>query len=304
MAAPWVLVGWAEQFRAELNAIAPTRDKASDGSVGDLAHQGSSSGHNPDETGNAERRDSDNINEVRAIDVDRDVRVSGLTAEKIVAYLVGRCRAGLEKRLIYIIFNRVIWSASTGWVARTYTGSNPHDRHFHLSGDPNGDSDRRSWGLASLVGKTPPAQPKPPTKPLSLGSRLLKKGVKGADVGDLQELLNKRGAKLAVDDDFGAKTDAAVRAFQRSHWLSVDGVVGPDTLGALRTNLGGRVLKRGMNGADVGELQRLLNKRGAKLAVDNDFGPATQVAVRNFQKSRRLGVDGEAGPKTVGALRS
>lgn len=303
MATPWVLVAWAEQFRAELNAIAPSRDKASDGSVGDLAHQGSSSGHNPDETGNAERRDSDNINEVRAIDVDKDLRLSGLTAEKIVAYLVGRCRAGLEKRLIYIIYNRTIWSASSGWAARKYTGSNPHDKHFHLSGHPDSDSDRRSWGLASLVGKTP-AKPKPPAKPITLGSRVLKKGVKGSDVGDLQELLNKRGAKLGVDDDFGAKTDAAVRAFQRSHWLAVDGIVGPDTLGALRSNLGSRVLKRGAKGADVGELQRLLNKRGAKLAVDNDFGPATQAAVRTFQKSRRLGVDGEAGPKTVGALRS
>lgn len=147
----WVLVAWAHQFRRELNALAPDRDTASDGSVGDLAHQEYPSGHNPDESGNAERQDSDSIDEVRAIDVDVDLRVPGLTAQMIVAYLVGRCRAGLERRLIYIIFNGVIWSASGGWVARTYTGSNPHDKHFHLSGHPAGDADPSPFGLATLL---------------------------------------------------------------------------------------------------------------------------------------------------------
>lgn len=156
MAAPWVLVAWAEQFRRELNAIAPTRDKASDGSVGNLAHQGSPSGHNPDESGNAERRDADNINEVRAIDVDKDLRVPGLTAAMVVAYLVGRCRAGLERRLIYIIWNRTIWSASSGWVARAYTGSSPHTEHFHMSGHPDHDNDGRPFGLASLIEQEDP----------------------------------------------------------------------------------------------------------------------------------------------------
>ncbi|MGC4886713.1 peptidoglycan-binding domain-containing protein [Micromonospora sp. DT227] len=302
MATPWVLVGWAEQFRVELNAVAPRRDKASDGSVGNLAHQQYPSGHNPDESGNAERGDADNINEVRAIDVDVDLRVPRLTAAMIVAYLVGRCRAGKEKRLIYIIYNRTIWSAASGWAARKYSGSNPHDKHFHLSGHPDGDDDRRPFGLATIVGKTP-TPPAAPPKPAALGSRLLSQGTRGQDVKDAQELLNRRGAKLTVDGDFGPATDKALRAFQRSHWLTADGVIGPATLGALRTNLGGRTLKRGMSGADVGELQRLLTKRGAKLTVDNDFGAKTEAAVRSFQKTRRLGADGQAGPKTVGALR-
>lgn len=151
--ASWVLVGWAHQFRAELIAIAPNRDKASDGSVGDLAHAQGVSGHNPDDTPGvtAERQDADNIPEVRAIDVDKDLRVPGLTMAMIVAYLVGRCRAGLERRLIYIIFNGVIWTASSGWQARTYTGNNPHDEHAHLSGHPDHDDDRRPFGLASLL---------------------------------------------------------------------------------------------------------------------------------------------------------
>ena len=42
-------------------------------------------------------------------------------------------------------------------------------------------------------------------------------------------------APLAMDGIFGAKTLAAVRAFQRSRGLQVDGVVGPLTWGRLFT---------------------------------------------------------------------
>ncbi|MEW2383392.1 hypothetical protein AB0873_15055 [Micromonospora sp. NPDC047707] len=151
--ARWMLVAWARQLRTELAAIAPARDTASDGSIGDTAHQQSVSGHNPDDTPGvrAERNDGDRVPEVRAIDIDKDFRVPGLTAQMLVAYLVGRCRAGLERRLIYIIWNRTIWSAASGWVARRYTGSNPHTEHIHLSGHPDGDNDARPFGLASLI---------------------------------------------------------------------------------------------------------------------------------------------------------
>lgn len=52
----------------------------------------------------------------------------------------------------------------------------------------------------------------------------------------LQTLLNRRGANLLVDGDFGKKTDAAVRDFQRRHINAVgiaDGLVGPKTWAAL-----------------------------------------------------------------------
>ncbi|MEL6807598.1 MAG: peptidoglycan-binding domain-containing protein [Pseudomonadota bacterium] len=63
---------------------------------------------------------------------------------------------------------------------------------------------------------------------------ILKKGVKGGDVKEAQKLLNKNGAKLKVDGDFGAKTEAATKAFQKKVKLKVDGQIGPITTAALK----------------------------------------------------------------------
>lgn len=61
----------------------------------------------------------------------------------------------------------------------------------------------------------------------------LRWGSRGGNVADLQSGLNQNGARIAEDGVFGARTHAAVKDFQRSNGLQVDGVVGPDTRGAL-----------------------------------------------------------------------
>lgn len=80
------------------------------------------------------------------------------------------------------------------------------------------------WGVTAA---TKPA----PSKPVIPAT--VRKGSKGAVVEQLQQALNRAGAKLTVDGDFGGKTDTAVRAFQRKHKLAMDGVVGPETWAAL-----------------------------------------------------------------------
>lgn len=65
-----------------------------------------------------------------------------------------------------------------------------------------------------------------------------------------------------------------------------------------------RLLKYGVSGADVEELQKRLNKRGYPEcgAADGIFGKNTEKAVRNFQKDEYLYVDGIAGKNTISAL--
>jgi hypothetical protein len=147
-----VLIPCLKQLFAEFNRIAPARDRTSDGWIGDAAHQGTSSDHNPDETGNVPIRDADKINEVHAVDVDVDLNM-WLTMEDVVQFLLGRCRAGTEKRLRYMIYNRRIWSASSGWAQQPYTGASPHTEHAHFSAsyDTVHESNTSSWHLEDLV---------------------------------------------------------------------------------------------------------------------------------------------------------
>jgi hypothetical protein len=154
--ATWILVPCLGQLRTEFNRIAPNRDKTTDGSIGDAAHQDSVSDHNPDETGAVPIRDADSVNEVHAIDVDIDLRVPGLTMEGVVQFILKRCRSGAEKRLRYIIYNRRIWSASSDWVQQSYSGANAHSAHAHFSAsyDTAREASTASWHLEDLVALT------------------------------------------------------------------------------------------------------------------------------------------------------
>jgi Putative peptidoglycan binding domain/NlpC/P60 family len=63
-------------------------------------------------------------------------------------------------------------------------------------------------------------------------------------------------------------------------------------------------LREGSRGDAVRRLQRKLTAQGFKPGpVDGDFGPATDSAVRAFQRAKGLVVDGIVGPKTWSALR-
>lgn len=150
--ADWILIPCLRALFMEFDRIAPSRDKASDGSIGDAAHEAEISDHNPDETGAVPIRDADHVNEVHAIDVDNNLRESDLTMEKVVQFLLGRCRSGAEKRLRYIIYNRRIWSASSDWVQKTYTGASPHTEHAHFSASYTSglEASTASWHLEDI----------------------------------------------------------------------------------------------------------------------------------------------------------
>lgn len=72
-----------------------------------------------------------------------------------------------------------------------------------------------------------------PNPPVPAVPRTLRKGDTGEEVKVLQMKLNKIGANLLVDGQFGPRTEQAVRTFQIERNLTPDGVVGPETWGAL-----------------------------------------------------------------------
>lgn len=74
-------------------------------------------------------------------------------------------------------------------------------------------------------------------------------------------------------------------------------------IGTATTAAGGSVPYGTYLGYNVATTQRLLNARGATLAVDGYYGPATRAAVRAYQASHGLVVDGLAGPLTQASLR-
>ena len=62
-----------------------------------------------------------------------------------------------------------------------------------------------------------------------------------------------------------------------------------------------RQIKKGAEGKDVAMMQVLLDAHGCSVGscgFDGDFGPDTEVAVKAFQKTRKLDVDGICGHDT------
>ncbi len=156
----WVLTKQLQAWRTQMNANFPNRDKTSDGTIGDTAHQAETSGHNPDDTAGSKPEwdgDSDTLAEVRASDTDADTGDPNVSMEDIVQHLLKLARAGSLWFIRYIIYNRRIWRASNGWKQETYTGSNPHDKHMHMSGAYTQDADNfasANYHLEDLVAIT------------------------------------------------------------------------------------------------------------------------------------------------------
>jgi len=135
-----------------------------------------------------------------------------------------------------------------------------------------------------------------------------RQGAKEHPVPTLQYLLRARGHTVTVDGDFGPRTDAAVRAFQKEKHLTVDGIVGPNTWTALIIEV-----RRGSTGDAVRGVQEEFQYRNLSddpskgPAVDGTFGAETEASVRAFQAAIHadvpsMTVDGIVGPMTWQAL--
>jgi len=143
--------------------------------------------------------------------------------------------------LVYAVDNSYIYtiegntSSASGVVAN---GGSVAKKKYKRSYDRLAGFGRPDYGMkASSVVDIPSTNP---TTAYELGDRTLKKGDKGDDVEDMQENLIKLGYDLGddgADGKFGSKTDEAVRNFQRSSALEVDGKFGPKSLAAMKSAL-------------------------------------------------------------------
>ena len=212
--------------------------------------------------------------------------------------------------IMYIIWDRRIWGTyqmNEGW--RPYYGSSPHTDHIHFSFSWDGAMQRTSWwtgkawtsvtstpgGTASTVPVTPDA-----TGLSAYFSTTVRLGSTGSAVRALQQEL-----KISADGVFGPQTESAVKAYQKSKTLKVDGIVTSNVWRALAglsytktgttttttsnlfTQHGTTTLKVGSRGTAVTALQKAL-----KVTADGAFGPQTESAVKAYQKSKTLKVDG------------
>jgi hypothetical protein len=125
----WYLNRALTNMRAEVNERWPQRDRASDGTIGDAAHQAGSSDHNPDPDGSVDAWDMD---------------VDGVAVSEIID------RFEQHPAARYWIYNRQIASRSTGWRRERYAGANPHDHHVHFNTREGFEDSDEPWGIREV----------------------------------------------------------------------------------------------------------------------------------------------------------
>lgn len=142
----------------------------------------------------------------------------------------------------------------------------------------------------------------------------LRPGDSGPAVAEVRSVLTSLGllsSDRQTEGVYDHDCDLAVRTFQQGRGLTVDGVVGSETYGAIaaaRWQLGDRELAYSVThrlvGDDVSQLQeRLLELGYAAGRPDGVFGTRTETALREFQRDYGLRVDGNCGPATLRGLR-
>lgn len=144
------LVAAGVKLRDQVNKRFPSRDKTSDGWIGDRAHQARKSDHNPDARG-----------WVHALDIDADLvpwneRLSRRAARALADQLVEYARSGLpgSDRLKYVVYDGQIASGTYPTTLWTWRGSGyGHHHHIHVSfTDVNPVTGRRPFPL-EILGK-------------------------------------------------------------------------------------------------------------------------------------------------------
>ena len=134
----------------------------------------------------------------------------------------------------------------------------------------------------------------------------LQLGSQGQAVLELEQLLTKlRVYRQPAKGIFNSSVEFAVKLFQFRVFLSSDGIVGPLTWQALYTEapVNMPVLKFGSSGEAVATVQEVLTiSKHYRGEIDGKFSTLTDEAVRAFQKSFGIQVNGIVNQETWTAL--
>ena len=141
-------------------------------------------------------------------------------------------------------------------------------------------------------------------------SDLPKLGDRSTAIELISNTLLRLGFITAPSDIFDEKLTQGIKAFQQERGLTATGIINEITARSLeeaRFKLGDRVLSFNsssvMRGDDVSNLQDRLIQMGFNCGkVDGVFGANTERAVKEFQKSVGIAVDGKCGPATLISL--
>lgn len=148
---------------------------------------------------------------------------------------------------------------------------------------------------------------------LSVPTARLEKGANGAQVKELQNALVKLGFMTQAQMNtgpgtFGPRTDAALKAFQRSQGLTADGIYGPKSQAALRNALGGGTAPVNptnptnpttpaatASGAKINEILRGTNLAGKGDLIANlakQYNIPAELALAMFRKEASFATNG------------
>lgn len=212
----WRLAKSIKTLLDQVNAENPHRRKDSDGGIGNAEHAARNSDHNPYIVVKGQ-------GVVRAYDFTHAPE-TGFDAYAFAEMLL----KNQDPRVRYVISNRKIAAGKSGpeaWKWRPYSGANPHNHHTHVSvTESEAEFDNpKSWNIGGLVADAAAQAPEannyvPPPTTLRIKAR-------GELVKQMQAGIGLKGAD--VDGFFGADTEKALKAFQASHDLTVDGICGP-----------------------------------------------------------------------------
>ena len=144
-------------------------------------------------------------------------------------------------------------------------------------------------------------------------TRILKKGMTGADVAWVQSRLMELGYLSYVSNIYDDATFAAVKSFQQKNGLEADGNAGSQTFAMLKSGNARRAdaaplrystVRIDQTGSDVRQIQTDLKTLGYPVAVTGEYDESTHNAVVAFQQRNGLVISGIADALTRQVLHS